>query len=308
MFDQSTALPESLAAARAYNRLSVIHNPASGLRNRQRLTRFLQELTAHGMRVAHHQTAERGHAAALAECVSSLDSDVLVIGGGDGTINEVINGAIDRALPIALLPLGTANVLAAELDLPRDPGRLAQAIADGKTSEVFLPAANGRRFTMMVGAGFDAHVVATVNRRFKRLLGRLAYVAAFCRALFRFPYRRYEVVVDGTAYEAASVIVANGRCYGGRFTCAPEARVDEPDLHVCLFLRSGPWSAVRYGVALLLGVLHRRRDVLMVRGSHVEIRGAPGEPAQCDGDLALTLPLCIEAGLETLRFIVSPQG
>lgn len=308
MFDQSTGFLASLARSKVRNRLSLIHNPTSGQRNRQRLQSFLGALGKCGMRVALHATGERGHASALARNASARDSDVLAIAGGDGTINEVINGVADRSLPIALLPLGTANVLAAELGLPRDPDRLARVIARGKTAEAFVPTANRRRFIMMVGAGFDAYVVATVQPRLKRVFGRLAYVVAFGRALFRFPYRRYQVSIDGTRYEAASVIVANGRCYGGRFTCAPDARIDDPDLHVCLFLRSGPWSALRYGTALVLGTLDRRSDVAIMRGRHVEVLGEPGEAVQCDGDLGLTLPLCIDAGSDTLRFIVAADG
>jgi diacylglycerol kinase family enzyme len=155
----------------------------------------------------------------------------------------------------------------------------------------------------MVGVGFDAHVVAGVNCRLKHVLGKTAYILAFARTAWKFPYRRYEVIVDGQHHRAASVVIANGHFYAGRFTCALDARLQEPDLHVCLFLRTGGWSTLRYAISLLLGTLHRRRDVEIVRGRTIDVHGEAGEPVQCDGDAPSTLPLMVRATGEKLRFL-----
>jgi diacylglycerol kinase (ATP) len=303
MFDQSREHLAALAAADDRPRITVIHNPASGSWNARRLHGFVKSLVAGGMSIDIRRTRKRRDGEALAAAIAPQDADVLVIAGGDGTINEVVNGLATISLPVAILPLGTANVLAAELGISARSSRLARCILEGRTSEVCLPRANGRLFTMMVGVGFDAHVVANVNCRLKHLLGKTAYVLAFARTVWTFPYRCYEVIVDGQAYRAASVVIANGHFYAGRFTCAPDARLYEPDLHVCLFLRTGRWSTLRYGLSLLLGSLHRRQDVKIVRGRTIEVRGEPGEPVQCDGDLATTLPLTVSATGEKLRFL-----
>ena len=141
----------------------------------------------------------------------------------------------------------------------------------------------------------------------KRLAGKAAYVAAFAQTMIGFGRRRYRVLIDGIAQEAASVVIANGHFYGGRFTCTPDARLDEPELHVCLFLRGGRWSTLRYGIALLCGRLHRRSDVRIVRGREVRVEGTDGEPVDCDGDVATVLPLDVQATGETLRLVV-PAG
>ncbi len=302
MFDQSR---EHLAALAADDRprIMLIHNPTSGSWNARRLHRFVESSAAEGMSIDIRRTRKCGDAKALAEAIATRDAEVLVIAGGDGTINEVVNGLPAVSLPVAVLPLGTANVLAAELGISARSFRLARCILEGSTTEVYLPRANGRRFTMMAGVGFDAHVVAGVNCRLKQFLGKMAYIVAFARMVRKFPHRCYEVIVDGRAYRAASVVIANGHYYAGRFTCAPDARLDEPDLHVCLFLRTGRWSTLRYALSLLLGSLHRRQDVKIVRGRTVEVRGEPGEPVQCDGDLATTLPLTVSATGEKLRFL-----
>jgi YegS/Rv2252/BmrU family lipid kinase len=303
MLDESRGHLAALAAAHDRPRITMIHNPTSGSWNARRLHRFVESLAAEGMSIDIRRTRKRGDGKALAAAIAPGDADVLVIAGGDGTINEVVNGLTAISLPVAILPLGTANVLAAELGISARSSRLARSILEGRTSEVCLSRANGRLFTMMVGVGFDAHVVAGVNCRLKHILGKTAYILAFARTVWKFPYRRYEVIVDGRAYRAASVVIANGHFYAGRFTCAPGARLHEPDLHVCLFLRTGRWSTLRYAISLLLGTLHRRRDIEIVRGRTIEVHGEPGEPVQCDGDAATTLPLTVDATGEKLRFL-----
>src|SRR5262249_60700955 len=150
---------------------------------------------------------------------------LLVIAGGGGTINEAVNGLLSRgggaASPLALVPLGTANVLANEIGLVTAPAAVARTIARGAAVRAYVGIANGRCFTAMAGAGFDAHVVAHVSLRLKRLLGKGAYVLESLRQLWRFPFPRYRVTIDGQSYDAASVIVAKGHYYGGRHLRAP---------------------------------------------------------------------------------------
>jgi diacylglycerol kinase (ATP) len=303
MSDRSPEDPSASRGPRGRPRVLLIHNPTSGSWNARRLDRFLKPLTAGGTSIDVRRTRKGGDARALAAEIAPRDAGVVAVAGGDGTINEVVNGLAAVTLPVAVLPLGTANVLAAELGIPARPSRLARCIREGATTDVYLPRANGRRFTMMVGVGFDAHVVADVSCRLKHLFGRTAYLLAVAKMFRKFPYRFYEVIIDGRAYRAASAVIANGHYYAGRLTCAPDARLDDPDLHVCLFLRSGRWSTLRYGLSLLLGRLHRRSDVMILRGRTVEVRGHPGEPVQCDGDLTTTLPLTVNATEEKLRFL-----
>src|SRR5262249_4555204 len=150
--------------------------------------------------------------------------------------------------------LGTANVLAAELGIDT-LAEAAEAATAGRPLLCRPGLANGRAFVMMAGVGFDAHVVAGVSAPLKRLLGKGAYVLEMLRQLRRFPFPCYRVEIDSAVHEATSAIIAHGRYYGGRFVVAPEARLDQPELHVCLFRRGGPWHTVRYALALALGRL-----------------------------------------------------
>src|SRR5690606_30882041 len=123
-------------------------------------------------------------------------------------------------MPLGIIPMGTANVLAAELGLPDDAAGIAHVIAAGASAPVCLGQANGRHFIQMAGIGFDAYVVSRVHPRVKRLLGKGAYVMESLRAFRGFAFHRYRVTIDGRTYVAASAVIANGHYYGGRFTCA----------------------------------------------------------------------------------------
>lgn len=273
-------------------RVLIISNPAAGRRRGLRLRRVAAHLVGLGAQVNLRQTEGRGDAEAFAAGAAADGADVIAVAGGDGTINEVLNGlAAAPAPPVALIPLGTANVLAIEIGLSLQPRSIATAIVHGPASPVCLGNANGRRFVMMLGIGFDAEVVRRVGPRLKRLAGRGAYVGHSLLAAFSFPPRRYAVTIDGARYEAASLVIANGRSYAGRYTCAPQARLDQPALDVCLFREGGPAAALAYMAAVAAGRLHGLASVEIVRGTRVRVAGPAGEPVQADGDVAMTLPL-----------------
>ena len=284
-------------------RLLVIHNPAAGQCNRHRYREVLRHLRLLGCQVEVRETAGRGDAESLARQAQEADCDAVVVAGGDGTINEAANGLVGSDLPLAVLPLGTANVLAAEIGMPRSPAAIARAIAEGTARTVHFGLANGRCFLMMAGIGFDAHVVANVDPRLKRIIGKLAFFTEVIARMMRFPFRPYRVTVDGRAYEAASAVIANGHFYGGRFTCAPLARLNDPLLQVCLFLNTSRWSVLRYGLWLMLGRLPELPDVLVVPGVRVTVEGAIGEPVQGDGDVIGSAPLSAYVAGSTMRLI-----
>jgi YegS/Rv2252/BmrU family lipid kinase len=290
--------------------MTVVFNPTAGARRRRRLDETLRLLRESGCEIAVQATAARGDAEMIARTLCETSPpDLLVVAGGDGTINEAVNGLLSNGAasrPLALVPLGTANVLAAEIGLATDPSVIAGTIVQGTAAHAHVGMVNGRCFTAMAGVGFDAHVVANVDLGLKRRLGKAAYILASFRQLFRFRFRRYRVTVDGQSFEAASVVVAKGHYYAGRYVCAPDARLGLPEFHVCLFERGGRWNAIRYGVALALGRLQRLTDFRIVRGRAVKIDGPIGDPVQGDGDIIAQLPVRIELAPQPLRLIVPP--
>jgi YegS/Rv2252/BmrU family lipid kinase len=285
-------------------RILVVYNPKAGRFTARRFWRVMRRLSDAQATVTVRETAGRGDAESFAAAASAGEFDVIVAAGGDGTINEVVNGLTGKNLPLAVIPLGTANVLAQEIGLPACSSAITRSILAGEARPIHVGTANGRRFVMMAGVGFDAHVVAAVGPRVKRVLGKAAYAIESFVTMLRFAYPAYRVTIDGENYDAASVIIANGRFYAGRFVCAPRASLSDGRLHVCLFLRTGPWSVVRYGTALLMDRLARLPDVEVVPGSRITVEGGAGEPVQCDGETSLGLPLIASAGDETLRLVM----
>ncbi len=294
------------------NEMCVVFNPAAGRRRRRLLQRVLAELAERHVRFEVKETAAAGDAQRIAADLAA-NIDTVVVAGGDGTINEVLNGLAgaagitqaDRRPEVALVPLGTANVLAAEIGLTDlSPENIAGTIIDGQRRNIFLAGANDRFFVQMCGVGFDAHVVANVNLGLKRRVGKLAYALASLGQIWRYVPGKYRITIDGQTYEAASVIVANGHYYAGRFTCVPQARIDEPPLYACLFQRAGRWHVIRYAWGLLSGRLGRFRDVSVVPAERLIIESTAvrdtEEPVQGDGDIIAALPVEITAGAARL--------
>ena len=287
-------------------RLLIIFNPASGWRRRRHFEAVLARLRQRGCLAQVRETTGRGDAERWAAAADPDRFDALVVAGGDGTVNEAISGLKGSRLPLAVLPLGTANVLAAELGLGADPDAIARTIAEGGARPVTVGIANGRRFLLMAGAGFDAQVVATVDLRVKRWFGKIAYGLAILRQLGDYRFPSYRVTLDGVPHEAASVLVTNAHFYGGSFIAAPAANLESPNFEVGLFERSGRVAAIGYALALALGFLPRLRSYRIHQARRVEIEGPAGEPVQADGDIIARLPVRIEALPAALALIFPP--
>ncbi|MGH7033415.1 MAG: diacylglycerol/lipid kinase family protein [Stellaceae bacterium] len=277
-------------------RLLVIHNPLAGRRAAKTLARWLAALDALGAAVTLETTAAPLHARAIAGGADPQRFDAVAVAGGDGTINEAVNGLVGSALPLAVLPLGTANLLANELGLPRDLEALARIaafaparrvrpgeIASGERAEPW-------RFLLMAGAGFDAEVVAHLDLRLKRRIGRGAYLWGSLAQLMRHSGARLEAALDQRRLGCGSLVVARAHFYGGRFVLAPEARLDADRLYAVVFEGSSPLATARYLVAAVAQRLAQQRDVRVIAAEQIELSGPPGTPVQIDGDIRAHLP------------------
>lgn len=297
----------SSAPASYRRRLLVIYNPTAGRRKRHRLEAYLDLLEEAGCAVEFRPTTKRGDAEAFAADGHAERYDAVVAAGGDGTIGEVANGLPDTSAPLGIFPLGTANVLAMEIGLPLDPPSVMQAVLHGPQMLAWPGFVNDRLFTIMAGVGFDAHVVAKLPPKLKRWLGKGAYVLESLRQLVQYEVPGYRLQIDGKDYDCASAVIAKGHYYGGKFICAPHARLYDPDFEICLFRMGGRIGALRATVALTLGLLPYLPEITLVRGREIVIKGPEGEPVQADGDIAARLPAVTRIGARAIPLIV-PQG
>ncbi|MCR6629306.1 MAG: diacylglycerol kinase family lipid kinase [Magnetospirillum sp.] len=294
-------------AATSARRVLVIYNPTAGRRRGKRLAAIIGRLRARGCEVTERQTTRRGEAEEFARTATTGQFDVVVAAGGDGTVNEVVNGMVavaDRPR-LAVIPLGTANVLALEIGLhPKDCDQVAETIAFGPARTVHLGVANGRHFVLMAGAGLDAHVVEGVNVALKRRTGKLAYVVESVRQAFGYDFPALQIRANGKTYEGRMAVACKGRFYGGPFVAAPSARLETPKLEVCILPKAGVGGVVRYGLALPMNKLPDLPEVEVVSAESITILGPRGAPLQGDGDIVARLPAEISIARETVDLIV----
>jgi len=288
----------------------VIFNPTAGCRRRSRLDRVLAHLAALGADVELRPTAHAGDAEAIAATAPRPADGLIVAAGGDGTLAEVVNGLFAnparRDLRLGLIPLGTANVLAHDVGLPHTPEGIARTLVSGVPRTVrpgVLRTGDGRtrHFLMMAGAGFDAEVVAAVTPRLKRSLGKGAYVWQTLRLAAATRLGGLTVTADGAAFATRSVVVCNGRHYGGPYLLAPSADLAQPWFQVVMLDRAGGWRVLSQGLRLIRGTLAAAPDVRLTTARRIAITGSGC--LQADGDAAGPLPAELAAAEDDIALM-----
>ena len=287
----------------------VIFNPVAGHRRAASLWRVLDLLVENGVMVEVAETQHAGHATELARAAALEGRNMVVVAGGDGTIAEAANGLLGSETDLGIIPLGTANVLAKEYRLSTTPRAIANALAYRRTKLLWpgLAQMEGRQhvFVQMVGLGFDGAVVHGLQPLLKRFTGRGAYVwqSLWESVAYRFPKLRLKV--DGTPYEAASVVVSKGRLYGGPFLLAPNATPSAPGFQVALFEHPGTLPALLSGAALPLGLLPHCPGVRVISGSRIEFCPENGAiKTQSDGDALPGTPASVVDAPSPIRLVV----
>ena len=287
----------------------IIVNPAAGRARfaERRVGRFVAALERQGCTVVLRRAGPSpGEVERLAD-QAEPGFDAIVAAGGDGTISAVVNGLGDRAVPFGVLPLGSANVLAREIRLPRAPEALASLIATGPVSPIWPGRVGERAFVMMASAGFDSEIVAALSPELKRRVGRLAFAWGFLVRLWHCPACELTVRADGVEYRAAAVVAAKGRHYAGPFVVAPGADLAEPVLELVLLDRRGRWAMLRYATALFLGRVPRLGDIAIVRARQASVAGNRALPVQADGEIVGELPITLAVADRPL-LLIRPAG
>jgi YegS/Rv2252/BmrU family lipid kinase len=290
-------------AAAERRRLLVIFNPIAGRGARAKLMRALAALERLGVAVILRETIVPGDAEAFAREATSADFDGIVIAGGDGTVNEAVNGLEDTVLPIAVFPFGTENVLAREIGLTRNPERVAEIAARGPARPisvgevVFADRPAARRFLLMIGVGFDAEVVSGLDLGLKRRIGKLAFIWSILQRLWHYRPVEYAVSVQGAGgsarYRVASAIASKARFYAGPFVLAPAAGLARPTLDLALLKQPGRGAALTCLFALAAGLIHRLRQVEIATVTSATFSEPAGAPVQIDGDALGRLPITV---------------
>ncbi|WP_269583578.1 diacylglycerol/lipid kinase family protein [Roseibium sp. Sym1] len=282
----------------------IMANPTSGGYNADFLDDVRKRLEDLGNKTEIRLTR---HAGEIGEICSDplLPVRTIVVAGGDGSINEALTGFLDHPEPpqLAVIPFGTANVLALELALPREAAAIAEMIHRGNTRPLHFGLANGRPFVLMASTGLDAEIVHAVPLALKRRLGKVAYVVTAIREGLKRKAPRLDIELDGVRSTGKLAVACNARHYGGSFVICPSGAT-EPGLHMLVLERDDPWSTFCYGIALLFGRIHKARGASVTPFRNARITAEEPVAAQIDGDPFGATPLDIHQTDKTVPVLV----
>jgi diacylglycerol kinase (ATP) len=289
-------------------RFFLISNPAAGVAGATLVEDAMRALERSGASLTRTMAVDIAAARRAARMAADSGKfDAVIAAGGDGTIRHVAAALIGAETPLGIIPVGTGNVLAQEIGLAATAGAVVPMLLDGPVATVACAQANTEPFLLMVGAGFDARVLAALDQRLKSRVGKMAYAGPLLGALIR-PVDTLSVTVDGHRHAASWAVIANARHYGGRFVLAPRAGIQQRGLEAILFKARSRAVLIGQLMSLAAGRLAPRAaqgdDVEMVPCSRVTITAHEPVPTQIDGDVLGTTPLEVDAGTAQVRLIV----
>jgi len=301
-------------------RVEIIFNPTAGRSggradDAQTMVRLLAN---RGIKAEARPTSGPSDATRLAREAAERNADVVVSYGGDGTLNEVLQGIVGSQTALAVWAGGTANVVARDLKMPQSIELLADVIAAGKTTRIALGVARQevkedaqlegspeqRYFLMFAGIGLDASVARRVNSKLKRRTGQFAFWVEGLKHIVSWKPEEFTVEVDGKKYSGVFALIANGKGYGGGLCMAPEARLEDPSLEVYVVPRR--MANISYMFDLLACARGRtaQTDATIVRGRHIVANSSEEPWVEVDGEVIGPLPMTFDVVPDALRLVV----
>jgi YegS/Rv2252/BmrU family lipid kinase len=289
-------------------RAALIFNPYAGsyAALSKQLEAAAQVWIDQGWQVEMQPTRAAGDGVRLARAAAEQGYGLVVAAGGDGTINEVVNGLAGSSTALAALPLGTMNVWARELKLPLQPRAAAEAMRSWQVRSIDLGLADERYFLLMAGIGFDAAIVAAVRSAEKRRLGMLAYVLRGLTLAAKMRGRRTLLILDGKRVHARvlMVVIGNSQLYGGLVRITYRASIDDGMFDVCIMKGDGLGSALVHAFSVLGQRYALNPDLEYYRARTVTITARRALPVQVDGDAIGHTPMTFRIAAGALRALL----
>jgi diacylglycerol kinase (ATP) len=284
----------------------VILNPAARS-DRAKRSRARVESLARGCTVC--ASSRAGEAELLARNAAREGFKKIVAAGGDGTINEVVNGLAGSTATLGLLPIGTVNVFASELGLPIHNLQSCWNIIEGDETRVIdLPRANEKYFVQLAGVGLDAQVVKETSLALKRNFGPLSYLISAAQIAARRPPRLYLESENAPTNEASFVLIGNGRRYGGPFPFFKQAQLDDGLLDVVAFKQVGYLEIIKYLQDVFFSSEIRLPEVEYFQTQRLRITSDQDVPVELDGELVGNCPVEFVLQEHRLRVLAPPAA
>jgi diacylglycerol kinase (ATP) len=269
----------------------VIINPLSGQGRRQsqidRHASLAQQLLGgHGFDVRVRPTTKGGDAHQFAREAVEGACALVVAWGGDGTVNEAATALVGTQVPLAIVPAGSGNGLAADLLIPFEPRQALQVAATGRNLRIDAGQIDESFFFNIAGVGLDAVIAARFAERGMRRRGLLGYLQLSSAELLRYRCQSYQLTIDGERLELRAMLmaIANGRQYGNRMFIAPGARLDDGLFEVVVVGELSLMNIATRLPSLFRGTLADGRGVTMRAARAIQIRTAGPIPYHVDGE------------------------
>jgi diacylglycerol kinase (ATP) len=283
------------------NSTVVILNPAAA-GDRASRWRSRVESLAHDCTL--YATAGPGEAELMSRRAAAEGFEKIVAAGGDGTINEVVNGLAGSAATLGLLPIGTVNVFAMELGLPSHNLEMCwEIIQNGNTRLIDLPSANGKYFVQLAGVGLDAQAVKETSAVLKRNFGPLSYLVSAAQIATRQPPRLFIESENTALKEGSLILVGNGRRYGGPFPFFKHAVIDDGLLDVVAFKQLGYLEIIKYLQDVFFSSDIRLPEVEYFQTRRLRVTSDQDVPVELDGELVGNCPVEFQIDERTLRVL-----
>ncbi len=287
----------------------LIANPVAKRSSPAKIKRAVELLRSTGRKVDIYLTENRGDAEKFAKTASGSGPRLIIAAGGDGTFNEVINGIAKTDSVMAILPMGTTNVLAKELGIPEKVGAAVEVALSGQAHEVSLGSITftlhqttfTRYFCLMAGIGFDGEAVYSASLSLKKYSGKGAYILSGLKTLMRYCPEEMTFVVDGRTCRGYSAIIGKASKYGGHFRITPDATLENPDLYAFIMHGRRPADLLRYTLGILRGKHLGFKDVTYLKAHSVRVEG--NARIQIYGDYIGTTPASITVVPDALRLV-----
>lgn len=301
-------LPPTPVNGSTARRLLLICNPISGGGRGRTLGPALADaLRARGVHAECYLTKQAGDGEVRARAAGDEPWDGLIALGGDGTVAEVLNGMPDPCRPLGMFPLGTANVLAVELGLPKRIAAAADAFAAMHVRPLAIGRCNGRRFLLFAGVGVDGAVVQRLHQVRSGTLGKRKWAAPILHTLWHWPqFTLRATFPDGEVLDGlSSVLVTRVRDYGGVLKLPKPVSCDSGLLHVLCFRHRARLSWLWVGARGICRQLHTGNKLQLRSTTSVRIDG--DAPYQLDGDFGGVAPAEVDL-LPTAARLIGPRG
>jgi len=301
----------------------LIHNPNAGTggnARRRLIDEARQFLSENGILAELAETTGPGHATEIAQKATRDGRELVIACGGDGTLNEVVNGLATarngHRVPLALLPGGTANIMAKELDIPWDIPGAAKHLLNADVREIALGMAKpleepekARYFLSVSGCGPDGMIVYSVDLGLKARVGILAYWWQGVREVLRYTFPRFRVRTGDRQMEATLVVVGRTKNYGGPFKITDRADLFEDQFEVMALTTQSGLKYLSYLPTLWMGNLRKEEDVHFWKADTLVCEPLDANPvyAQVDGESLARLPVEFSIVPKALKLLV-PRG